>query len=166
MARREITIAQEALIEAPIERVWELIDDPALMGEWFAFAESMELVEGTGAGRLQRLHSRWGQRRSEIDQLVTAYDPPFALAWRHTDERVDGQPASRYSEETTFAVTLQREGEGTRVRMVPGLRPAGPVKGLLMRLLATTQTAGRLDASLSALAERAQGPPAAPDAFR
>src|SRR5579875_26480 len=116
MAPRAITIAQEALIDAPIERVWELIDDPARMGEWFAFAESMELVEGTGVGRLQRLHSRWGQRASEIDQIVTAYDPPYELAWRHGEERVDGRPAPRFSAETTFAVTLAREGMGTRVR--------------------------------------------------
>jgi hypothetical protein len=40
------------------------------MGRWFAFADRMELIEGSGIGRRQRLHGHWGRKRSEIDQEI------------------------------------------------------------------------------------------------
>jgi uncharacterized protein YndB with AHSA1/START domain len=135
------TIAQRVL-PVPPDQVWPLVDDPEAMGRWFGFAERMELVEGSGLGRLQRLHGTWGKRRSQIDQRVVAYQPGRLLTWRHEAERLDGQPAPRFAAETLFTVELQAREGGTLVRMVSRQQPASPLHGLVMRLLARRDTAG------------------------
>src|SRR3954452_8108325 len=120
----DMVITREAFIDAAPERVWALIDDPAAMGEWFAFADRMELVEGTGVGRRQRLHGHWGKKRSEIDQEIVAHEPPRKLAWRHLAERLDGKPAPRFAAETVFTVELEPADGGTRVTMESRQTPA------------------------------------------
>jgi uncharacterized protein YndB with AHSA1/START domain len=89
-------------IPAAPDAIWPLLDDPARLGEWFAFAESGEVLEGDGVGRRQRMHGRWGRKRSEIDQVVVVHDPPRRLAWEHEAERLDGRPAPRFAASTRF----------------------------------------------------------------
>lgn len=147
-------IVRERILQAPPDRIWALIDDPAQMGTWFSFAERMEAIEGTGLGRMQRLYGHWGKRKSEIDQRIVAYEPPTRLAWRHEAERLDGKPAPRFAAETVFTIELSRLENGTRMRMTSDQRPAGPIQGAVMRVSGTRQVAGLLDQSLKALAER------------
>jgi len=106
-------------------------------------------------GRKQRLHGRWGRKRAEIDQVVTEYLPGKVLAWRHEAERLDGQPAPEFAMETAFAIRLQPEGSGTRVRLESRQEPAGPVRGLMIRLFGKREVAGHMDRSLASLAARA-----------
>src|SRR3954447_844830 len=149
----DMTVRRNGWVAGPPERIWALIDDPAAMGEWFAFADRMELVEGEGAGRRQRLHGHWGRKRSEIDQEVVRYEPPRTLAWRHVAERLDGKPAPRFAAETVFTIELAPDGTGTRGRLESRQRPASRVRGLVMRLFGTREVAQRLDESLAALRE-------------
>jgi uncharacterized protein YndB with AHSA1/START domain len=149
-----IEATEEGTVPAPPSRVWPLIDDPAAMGDWFAFADRMELVGGEGAGRRQRLHGHWGKKRSEIEQEVVAYEPERQLAWRHVSERLDGKPAPRFAAETIFTVTLSPEGEGTRVRLESRQLPASRPRGLVMRAFGQREIRGRLERSLAALRER------------
>jgi uncharacterized protein YndB with AHSA1/START domain len=149
----ELTVAREARFEASPDRIWPLVDDPVAMGRWFAFADSMELLDGDGAGRRQRLHGRWGRRRSEIDQEVVSYTPPQVLAWRHVAERLNGKPAPRFAAETLFTVTLAPEGTGTRVRLESRQRPASRPRGLVMRLFGRREIAQLLEESLARLAD-------------
>lgn len=100
---------------------------------WFAFCQKAELVEGTGIGRRQRIHGKAGSRRSEVDQVVTAYEPGRLLSWRNEAERIDGKPAPRFSKESGFAVWLEPEGSSTRVRLVWQQDPAGRIRGMLLR---------------------------------
>jgi len=160
-------VVREGVVDAPVERVWPLVDEVTRMGEWFAFAERMEHLAGVGVGRQQRLHGRWGSRRSEVDQEVTAYDPPHALAWRHVAERLDGKPAPRFARSTEFRITLepqpmqhvgmgssQRPHDGaTLVRMCSRQEPASAVKGLVMRMFGTREVANLMERSLVRLAE-------------
>jgi uncharacterized protein YndB with AHSA1/START domain len=150
----DMVVTREARLDAPPERIWALIDDPAAMGEWFAFADRMELLEGEGLGRRQRLHGHWGRKRSEIDQEIVAHDPPRRVAWRHLAERLNGKPAPRFAAATVFTVELEpSDGGGTRVRMESRQTPAGPIRGLVMRLFGGREVGQRLDASLVALRE-------------
>jgi uncharacterized protein YndB with AHSA1/START domain len=147
----DMVVTREAKVDAAPDEVWRLIDDPAAMGGWFAFADRMELVSGEGAGRRQRLHGHWGKKRSEIDQEVVAYEPPRRFAWRHEAERLDGKPAPRFAAETVFTIDLQADGSGTRVRMESRQTPAGPVRGFIMRRFGGREVGQRLDESLTGL---------------
>ena len=147
-------IVREQLIPAPAAQVWPLVDDPAGMAQWFAFADRMELIEGTGLGRRQRLYGHWGSKRSEIDQQVIAYDPPTRLAWRHEAERLDGKPAPKFAAETVFTIELVPSNDATLVRLSSAQRPAGLFQGLVMRAFGTREIAKLLDQSLNALAHR------------
>lgn len=147
-------IVREQLIPAPAAQVWPLVDDPARMAQWFAFADRIELIEGTGLGRRQRLYGHWGGKRSEIDQQVIAYDPPTRLAWRHEAERLDGKPAPKFAAETVFTIELLPSNNATLVRLSSAQRPAGLFQGLVMRAFGTREIAKLLDQSLNALAHR------------
>jgi uncharacterized protein YndB with AHSA1/START domain len=147
-------IVREQLIPAPAAQVWPLVDDPAGMAQWFAFADRMELIEGTGLGRRQRLYGHWGSKRSEIDQQIIAYDPPTRLAWRHEAERLDGKPAPKFAAETVFTIELLPSNNATLVRLSSAQRPAGLFQGLVMRAFGTREIAKLLDQSLNALAHR------------
>jgi uncharacterized protein YndB with AHSA1/START domain len=147
-------IIRERLIPAPAAQVWPLVDDPARMAQWFAFADRMESIEGTGLGRRQRLYGHWGSKRSEIDQQITAYDPPTRLAWRHDAERLDGKPAPKFAAETAFTIELVPSNDATLVRLSCVQRPAGLFQSLVMRAFGTRDIAKLLDRSLNALARR------------
>lgn len=151
-------IVREQLIPAPAAHVWPLVDDPARMAQWFAFADRMELIEGTGLGRRQRLYGHWGSKRSEIDQQIIAYDPPTRLAWRHEAERLDGKPAPKFAAETVFTVELVPSNDATLVRLSSAQRPAGLFQGLVMRAFGSREIAKLLDQSLNALARRSSVP--------
>jgi len=150
-AELDIQIEREARFDATPEEIWPLVDDPAAMGRWFAFADRMELLEGAGLGRRQRLHGHWGRKRSEIDQEVVVYDPRRALGWRHLAERLDGKPAPRFAAETLFTITLSPDGEGARVRLESRQRPASRARGLVMRAFGNREIAHKLDKSLTRL---------------
>ena len=147
-------VARERLIPATAAQVWPLVDDPGQMAQWFGFAQRMELIDGTGLGRRQRLYGQWGGKRSEIDQRIISYEPPTRLAWRHEAERLDGKPAPRFAAETVFTIELAPSNDGTLVRLTSAQRPAGPLQGLIMGAFATRQIGNLLDRSLNALAAR------------
>jgi uncharacterized protein YndB with AHSA1/START domain len=149
-----IETTQEGRVAATPASIWPLLDDPAAMGGWFAFADRMEHLSGAGIGRRQRLHGHWGGKRSEIDQEIVAYEPERTLAWRHVAERLDGKPAPRFAAETIFAATLVPDGDGTRVRLESRQRPATRLRGLIIRLFGRREVRQRLEQSLERLRER------------
>ena len=90
-----IEVIAERDLPAPPERVWPLVSDPDELPRWFGFAERVEVLEGDGVGQKRRQHGHWGKKASEVDQVLTAYEPERRLAWRHLAERLDGKPAPR-----------------------------------------------------------------------
>jgi len=70
-----IEIARERTIPVPAGRVWEVVSEAKRLPEWYARAASAEVLEGSGLGRRQRLHSQWQGQDSEVDQLITAFEP-------------------------------------------------------------------------------------------
>ena len=149
----EVTTART--IPAAPDDIWALLDDPARLGEWLAFADRGEVLEGDGVGRRQRMHGHWGRKRSEIDQVVVEHDAPRRLAWRHEAERLDGRPAPRFAASTLFSMTLEPDGAGaTRVTLRSQQEPASPLRGLVIRLFGRREVAGKLEESLDRLAAR------------
>jgi uncharacterized protein YndB with AHSA1/START domain len=150
-----IDVTTARTIPAAPDDIWALLDDPARLGEWLAFAESGEVLEGEGVGRRQRMHGRWGRKRSEIDQVVVEHDAPRRLAWRHEAERLDGRPAPRFAASTLFSMTLEPEGPAaTRVTLRSQQEPASPLRGLVIRLFGRREIAGKLAESLDRLTAR------------
>ncbi len=147
-----IEIVREAVVPAGPDAVWTLVEDVRRLPMWFAFCERAELLEGSGIGRRQRIAGRWGSRRSEVDQVVTAYEPGRLLTWRHEAERLNGRPAPRFASETTFSVWLEAESGGTRVRLVSRQSPAGPLRGLIIKLAGSREVARKMEKSLERLA--------------
>jgi uncharacterized protein YndB with AHSA1/START domain len=150
-----VVVTAERTIPAPPDAIWPLLDDPARLGEWFAFADRGEVLEGAGVGRRQRMHGHWGRKRSEIDQIVVEHDPPRRLAWRHEAERLDGKPAPRFAASTTFTMALEPDGaRASRLRLRSEQVPASALRGLVIRLFGRREVAQKLDQSLDRLAAR------------
>ena len=148
-----IEVREERSIHAAPDVLWPLVSDPARLPEWFAFAERVEVLEGApGAGQRRRQHGHWGKKRSEVDQVITRWEPPRALAWRHEAERLEGKPAPRFAASTDFTIELVPEAAGTRVRLRSEQEPAGPVRGLVIRAFGRREVAKSLRDSLDRLA--------------
>lgn len=129
-----IEIARERTIRAPAGRVWKVLSDAERLPEWYARAGRVEVLEGAGLGRRQRLHSQWQGQDSQVDQLVTAFEPGHLLEWRHEAERLGGQPAPKFASETVVRIELEAQGpDATRVVLYSRQRPADPDKEHAMR---------------------------------
>src|SRR5438270_10685093 len=129
-----IEIARERSISAPVARVWEVVAEAERLPEWYARAASVEVLEGAGLGRRQRLHSQWQGQDSEVDQLITIFEPEHLLEWRHEAERLGGQAAPRFALETVVRIELEPQGpDATRVVLESRQRPADPDKEKAMR---------------------------------
>jgi uncharacterized membrane protein len=148
----EIVIVREGLVDAPADVVWSYVAEVDRIAEWFSFADRMEVIEGEGLGRRQRLYGHWGKRRSEVDQQIIQFDPPRSLAWRHLAERLDGKPAPRFARSAEFRILLDPQQDATRVRLESRQEPASVLKGLMMRLFGTRQVAQNVQRSLDRLA--------------
>ena len=146
-----IEVTAERVLAAPPERVWPLVADPGELPRWFGFAERVEVLEGEGVGQRRRQHGHWGKKASEVDQELTAFEPPRRLAWRHLAERLDGKPAPRFAASTDFSIELAPDGGGTRVRLRSAQEPAGPLRGLVMRAFGRRELEGTLRGSLDEL---------------
>jgi uncharacterized protein YndB with AHSA1/START domain len=148
----DLIVQREMMVSVPAEQIWPLVDEIDQLGAWFGGPDrSIELLDGAGLGRRQRLHGTWGRRRSEIDQEVVVYDPPRELAWRHLAERLDGRPAPKFAAETVLTITLEPDSAGTRVRLTSRQRPASRPRGVVMRAFGAREIGQLLDQSLTRL---------------
>jgi uncharacterized protein YndB with AHSA1/START domain len=130
-----IEIARERTIPAPAARVWKVVAKAERLPDWYARAGSVEILEGSGLGRRQRLRSQWQGQDSEVDQLITAFEPERLLEWRHEAERLGGQPAPRFAVETVVRIKLQALGpNATEVVLESRQQPADPEKERSMSL--------------------------------
>jgi uncharacterized protein YndB with AHSA1/START domain len=147
-----LEIIVEGRVPAPPAAVWRLVSDPARIPEWFAFAERVEVLDGEGVGQRRRQHGHWGRKASEIDQRVTAWEPPRRLAWRNEAERLDGRPAPRFAASTEFSIDVAPADGGSLVRMRSAQVPASRPRGVVMRAFGSREVRGGLERSLAALA--------------
>jgi uncharacterized protein YndB with AHSA1/START domain len=147
-----IEIARERKISAPAARVWEVVAEAERLPEWYGRAASAEVLEGAGLGRRQRVHSQWQGQDSEVDQLITAFEPEHLLEWRHEAERLGGQAAPRFALETVVRIELEAQGpDATRVLIGSRQRPVDAEKEKAMR--GNSEYLGKmLEASLERLA--------------
>ena len=148
-----IEVRAERSIPSSPDELWPLVSDPVRLPEWFAFAERVEVLEGAGGpGQRRRQHGHWGKKASEVDQVVTRWEPGRALAWSHEAERLDGKPAPRFAASTDFTIELVPEAAGTSVRLCSQQVPASGPRGLVIRAFGRREVARSLRDSLEKLA--------------
>ncbi len=104
-------IETDVLIDAPVERVWELITSAEHVGRWFADAGAEIDLRPGGA-----LSLSW-QEHGTVHGRVEAVEPPHRFAWRWLSAAGSrAEPAPGNSTLTEF--TLAAEGRSTRVAVV------------------------------------------------
>ena len=105
-------IERETVINAPVERVWELITEPEHVGRWFGDAGAEIDLRPGGLMML-----RW-TKHGEVRALVEDVEPPrrFAYRWAPFKDPGGEQPVEGNS--TLVEFTLAPEGDGTRLRVV------------------------------------------------
>ena len=129
-----VKIQTQRTIPAPAARVWEVIASADRLPEWYARSDRVEVLEGAGLGRRQRVSSTWRGQESEVDQVISAFEPGRLLEWRHESERLGGMPAPRFALETVVRIKLEAYGpDSTRVVMESRQRPADADKEQQMR---------------------------------
>jgi uncharacterized protein YndB with AHSA1/START domain len=103
------TIAHEITIDAPIDRVWELLTLPEHIARWYAF-DGAEIDPRPGG----RLAFRWrehGEYRGRIERI----ERPHTFSFRFVGHAPAEDPTPHNSTLVTF--TLREHGGSTIVRV-------------------------------------------------
>ena len=105
-------IERDITIDAPVERVWELITEPEHIGRWFGDAGAQIDLRPGG-----EMVIRWAEHGTTHGRVV-AVEPHTRFSYRWApfkvpsgDEPVDGNS-------TLVEFLLAPEGDGTRLRVV------------------------------------------------
>jgi uncharacterized protein YndB with AHSA1/START domain len=105
-------IERETVINAPVERVWELITDAEHVGRWFGDAgAAIDLRRGG------EMVIRWAEHGTNHGRVV-AVEPHtrFSYRWAPFEDPGGDEPVEGNS--TLVEFTLAPEGDGTRLRVV------------------------------------------------
>ena len=101
-------IERELFIDAPPERVYELLTDAELLTEWMAPEADLDARVG---GRIRWTHSEGDSVIGNFVELVPARRVVFTFGWDRPDVAVP--PGS-----TTVEIDLRPAGGGTELRLV------------------------------------------------
>ncbi len=156
-----LRVTRSRTLPVPAATLWDIVSRPERLSEWLPYAESVEVLEGSGVDQRRRMHGHWGKRRSEIDQRITVWEPERRMAWVHEAERLDGRPAPRFAASTTFTVELEPVGESTVVTLTSEQEPASRLRGLVMRMFSPRELGGAYERALDALEAATRPVPAA-----
>ena len=101
-------IEQDLHVDAPVERVWQVVTDPAYLAQWFGQRADIDLRPG---GPLTLGWLDFG----DVHGVVERVEPPTRFAFRWNREfGVPFAPA----DSTLVEITLSAEDGGTRLRLV------------------------------------------------
>lgn len=115
------TVTVDILIDAPPSRVWELVTDLNLMGQWSPEYQGGEWIEGASGpsvGARFKGRNKRGEREWESVSTVVEAETDKSFSW------AVGDPANPGA---TWRLDLAPEGAGTRVRqqVIMGPGPSG-----------------------------------------
>ncbi|MFF2522911.1 SRPBCC family protein [Streptomyces liangshanensis] len=111
MSESDDRIEREITIEAPPERVWAVLTEPAHVGSWFGQGQPAP-VDLRPGGTMHLDHGAYGQ----FPTTIVTVDPPRRFSYRWASAYPGEQAAEGNS--TLVEFTLTAEGEGTRLRVV------------------------------------------------
>jgi uncharacterized protein YndB with AHSA1/START domain len=102
-------IERELHVAAPIERVWQVITDPAYVAQWFGSTAEIDLRPGGDAVFGWTDH---GNAPARVERV----EPPHVFSFRWMREHDVPFDSAGYS--TLVEFTLAPDGAGTRLRLV------------------------------------------------
>ena len=105
-------IEREVLIDAPMERVWELVTQAEHLGSWFGDAGAE--VDLRPGGAMELRWSEHGTSRGRIE----AVQPTRLFAFRWAPFKDPGGVDPTHGNSTRVEFSLDAEGDGTRLRVV------------------------------------------------
>jgi uncharacterized protein YndB with AHSA1/START domain len=105
-------IERETVINAPVERVWELITEAEHVGRWFGDAGAEIDLRPGGA-----MVIRWAEMGTSRGRVV-AVEPRTRFAYRWAPFTDPGGEEPVEGNSTLVDFTLQPEGDATRLRVV------------------------------------------------
>jgi uncharacterized protein YndB with AHSA1/START domain len=116
-------VTESVVIDAPVQRVWDLIMDPHRLGEWVSTHVSVEnapeggLKEGSTFDQRMKLAGKG----FDVTWTVTACDPPIRAEWR-------GEGPAGSSASVTYRLSDAGDG-GTRFDYANGFELPGGALG-------------------------------------
>ncbi len=134
----------EIVIDAPVERVWPLVGDPARWPEWQHVLQRAELL----APDRFRVVGGNDRRSYAYEIVIDTLDAPQRIAWRYA-ERIKG--SGDYTLEARDGATLVRTVETLQIAMLPGIR------WVVERLMFNRQFRKTVQGALETLKERVEG---------
>ncbi|SOD86207.1 SRPBCC family protein [Streptomyces sp. Ag109_G2-15] len=106
------TIERTIAINAPVERVWSVLTEPAFLGRWFGTGEPVEIDLRPG-GLLVFDHGVHGVIPARIETV----EPPRLFSWRWSQGAAGEEPAHGNATLVEFTLTEDDAG-GTRLTLV------------------------------------------------
>ena len=150
-------VTRTRTIDAPRDRVWELVADPHHLPRWWPRTVRVEDVRQVGSGKRSRWTTVLGTERGRgvrADYRCTSAATGERYVW---EQEIEGTPFERILRAATLEIELAHdEGSATRVRLVSEERLRGLSRlGSPMMRVATRR---RLEEALDGI-ERAVGKP-------
>ena len=105
-------IERETVIEAPVERVWELLTEAEHVGRWFGDAGATIDLRPGG-----EMVVRWAGHGANHARVV-AVEPHTRFSYRWAPFKDPGGEEPVEGNSTLVEFTLAPEGDGTRLRVV------------------------------------------------
>jgi uncharacterized protein YndB with AHSA1/START domain len=124
----QVHAMDEAVMHAPVDRVWEAIRDPAAHAQWHPFVTKINGEHAPGA--LRRCEVRIGPKPGHTEERCTTYGNGHEIAWRI---EADSTGFSRLVDNWSAGFTLEATGSTTtlvKARSVFG--PASPFLRLML----------------------------------
>jgi len=106
------TASRSRVIEAPVQEVWKVIEDPYQMPRWWPGVERMEGVEGD---RFTQAFKSKRRRTVRADFRVLASEPPgggYSAGHRTWEQDVLGTPFERVLAESVTEIAVEPGPDG------------------------------------------------------
>ncbi|MFF3335868.1 SRPBCC domain-containing protein [Streptomyces sp. NPDC002888] len=107
------TIERAIVIDAPLERVWSILTEPAFLGRWFGNGEPVRLDLRPG-GLLLFDHGVHGALPARIETV----EPPRVLSWRWSQGASGEEPDDANATLVEFTLAADEPTGGTRLTLV------------------------------------------------
>jgi uncharacterized protein YndB with AHSA1/START domain len=137
------TVSRSRVVAAIPEHVWDVVADPARLGEWWPHVQRVE--EADGKAWTTVLASPKGGRMLRADYTLVASEHPRRRSWRH---EVAASPFERVLTDSVTDIRREpREGGATEVEISEqlGLRGLSRLGGGQVRRATKRKLDGALD---------------------
>lgn len=107
------TIERTIAINAPVERVWSVLTEPAFLGRWFGSGEPVKIDLRPG-GLLVFDHGVHGVIPARIETV----EPPRVFSWRWSQGAAGEEPDDTNATLVEFTLTEDDSTGGTRLTLI------------------------------------------------